>query len=105
MRRLAYSPRAQADLTAIVDYVADVTGDDVAAFRAVQKLDAQCKKLATLPGVLGHPRDDLGEGLRTFPFGSYEIVFRYRSNETLEVARIISGKRDIRALFRKPAGR
>ena len=104
MRRLAYSPRAQADLTDIVDYVAYITGDDVAAYNAAQKLDAQCKKLAALPGTLGHPRNDLGEGLRTFPFGSYEIVFQYTSDETLEIARIVSGKRDIRALFRKPSG-
>jgi toxin ParE1/3/4 len=105
MRRLDYSQRAQADLTAIVDYVAEITGDDGAAYNAVQKLDAQCKKLAALPGVLGHPRDDLGEGLRTFPFGSYAIVFRYGSGDTLEVARIVSAKRDMRALFRKTSGR
>jgi toxin ParE1/3/4 len=102
MRHLAYTEKAQADFIQIANYWTEVTDDDVAAFGVLQKLDAQCRKLAELPGLLGRPREDLGEGLRTFPSGSYVIVFKYLGDDVFEVARVVNARRDMRALFGKP---
>ena len=99
MRRLVYSPKAEIDLIDIVDYVADITGDDALAYGAARRLDEQCKRLASLPGTLGRSRPDLGEGLRTFPHLGYAIVFRYVGEDTFEVTRIVSGKRNLRILL------
>jgi toxin ParE1/3/4 len=48
---------------------------------------------------MGRPRDELASGLRSFPVGTY-IVFYRRAKVGIEVARILSGYRDIDALFR-----
>jgi len=100
MKRLSYTPQAEIDVFDIVEYTSKVIEDTDAAFDVGDALYDQCEKLASLPGTLGHPRADLGEGLRTFPFKSFVIVFRY-VGERLEVTRILHAKRDIDELFRR----
>lgn len=99
MRRLRYTPQAESDVFDIIDYMAATIGDDDAAFDIGERLYDQCEKLAILPGTLGRPRDELGEGLRTFPIDSYVIVFKYMGDDVVEVARVLHAKRDIHALF------
>ncbi|RYE54816.1 MAG: type II toxin-antitoxin system RelE/ParE family toxin [Rhizobiaceae bacterium] len=99
MRRLRYAPRAESDVNEIIEYTAGVIGDELGALDVGDKLYDQCERLAGLPGTLGRPRSDLGAGLRTFPFGSYVIVFNYVDDDVFEVVRVLHAKRDILALF------
>lgn len=101
MRQLRYTPRAESDVFEIVESAARTIDLD-AAFGIGDRLYDQCEKLAMLPGTLGRPRDDLGMGLRTFPFLSYVIVFQYLEENVLEVARILHSRRDLHALFGQP---
>lgn len=99
MKRLLYTPRAQSDIFDIIDYTAETIGDGDLAFDVGERIYDQCEKLAGLPGRLGRSREGLGQGLRSFPFGSYVIIFKYIGDDTFEVARVLHAKRDIDALF------
>jgi plasmid stabilization system protein ParE len=47
---------------------------------------------------MGRARNELRAGLRSHPYKSYEIFFRY-VGDTLEIANVIEGHRDIPAPF------
>ena len=49
--------------------------------------------------MMGHPRDDLAdETLRVWPIYNYLIIYR-PSRSPIEVIRVLSGYRDLVALF------
>jgi hypothetical protein len=56
----------------------------------VDALRQQCRRLASLPGTLGHPRPELRPDIRSFAFKNYVIFFRYEG-DTLEVVNILEG--------------
>lgn len=56
--------------------------------------------LAEMPGM-GRPRDDLAPGLRTFPLSAYLIIYREVTGG-IEVARVLSARRDYRRIFTDP---
>ena len=99
MRRLRYLAAARRDFAEIYAYIESRSESASTAERFVQRLRAQCRRLAELPGTLGHPRPDLRPGLRTFPLSGYLIVFRY-VGDVLEIVNIVEGHRDIEAIFR-----
>ena len=99
MRRLRYLAAARRDFAEIYAYVESHSGSAATARRFVQRLRAQCRHLATLPGTLGQQRPELGLGLRTFPRSGYLIVFRY-AGDVLEIVNIVESHRDIDAIFR-----
>ena len=93
--RVRFLPEARADLHQIWDYIAE---DDVeAATRLVDLVEEKCTLLARLPDV-GRVRDELAPGLRSFPVGKYAIFYR-RAKGGIEIVRVLSGWRDIPALF------
>jgi toxin ParE1/3/4 len=47
---------------------------------------------------MGRPRDELAVGLRSLPVGDY-LVFYRSGKDGIEVARILSGYRDLDAIF------
>ncbi len=96
MRQLVYLDRAKRDLTAIIDFIEDATGDIDTGYRVAERIKAQCRKLAELPSILGCSRPELGYDLRSFPLKNYLIFFRYRE-ESLEVVGIIGAQRDIKS--------
>ncbi|MDJ1169081.1 type II toxin-antitoxin system RelE/ParE family toxin [Roseofilum sp. BLCC_M154] len=53
--------------------------------------------MAQFPG-LGRRRDELCLGARSFPISNYLIFYR-ASAEGVEILRIVSGYRDLKALF------
>lgn len=93
MARLRFTTDASNDLEEIVEYVG--TRNPMAATRLVDRLEAECWRLARDPGI-GQPRPELGEGLRFFPVGNYLIFYRERSND-IQVVRVLHGARDYRA--------
>jgi toxin ParE1/3/4 len=95
MREARLSAQARADLEEVWLYI----GQDspVAADRFIDRILQACQKLAVAPRI-GRSHDDLGPVLRSLPVDKY-IVFYRPSKSGIEVARVLSGYRDIEALF------
>ena len=98
MRKQAYLSRsAETDLIEIWVYVAKDSVD--AADRLIAKIQRQCQVLADAPGA-GRRRDDVLPGIRSFPVGRYVLFYR-QADDGIEVARVLSGYRDLRRIFRR----
>jgi toxin ParE1/3/4 len=95
MKTVRLSAHARADLEDIWTYIAQDTS--AAADRFLDRIHRVCLRLASAPRI-GRPRDDLAAGLRSFPVGHYVIFYR-DSTAAIEVVRVLSGYRDIEALF------
>lgn len=98
MRRVVYLAAARRDLLAIFTYIHSQSGSLTAARQFVDRLRSQCRKIASLPGLLGRPRCELLPDLRSMPFLGYVIFFRYQ-NDFVEIIDILEGHRDIDAYF------
>ncbi len=95
---LAYSTRAELDLLEIADYISD---DSVrGAFDAVDRIDAAVRRLRDLPG-LGRTRDDIGRpDLRSIGVDDWLILYS-ADDETVTIARIVHGARDLTTLLKR----
>ena len=95
MSRVTRRPQAEADILEIWDFIAE---DSVAeADRWVDRLDAKFELWATQP-MMGRPRDELAQGLRSLTFGKY-VVFFEPMLEGIDVVRVLHGSRDLEADF------
>lgn len=95
IRQLQRTAQAEGDLFDIWSYIA--RDSPAAADRLLDRLDNRSRLLADEPD-LGTQREDLGPGLRSFPVGSYLIIYR-QQHESVEVVRYLHGRRDIRRLL------
>lgn len=86
---------AESDLAEIRHYIA--RDNPSAADRQIDRYFQTFHLLGRNPGM-GERRPELGEDLRTFSVGSYVIVFR-PAPEGAQIVRVVSGYRDIEALF------
>lgn len=94
MARLIISPTAKQDLSDIFDYIA--RDKPIAAANWVEKIEEKCKLIATVPDF-GELRSEYGIDVRSSVVGRYVIFYR-AIKDGIEVARVISGDRDIRSL-------
>ena len=88
-------PRARSDLAEIWDYIADDSEARADAF--IDTIDRKFQALAGRPNM-GRQRDELAEGLRSFPVGRYVIFYRVLP-DGIEVVRVLHGARDLDAVF------
>ncbi|MGD0662558.1 MAG: type II toxin-antitoxin system RelE/ParE family toxin [Syntrophorhabdales bacterium] len=88
-------PRAVADLAEIWDYISDDNEARADAF--IDLLDRKIQMLAARP-QMGRAREELAEGLRSFPVGRYVIFYR-STPKNIEIVRILHSARDLPALF------
>jgi toxin ParE1/3/4 len=95
-KKLIFSPRAEADLIDILEFIAK--DKPFAAVAFVEKLQEKCFLLASNPD-LGELRSDLAENLRCFSFKNYVIFYRSTQND-VEIIRVASGFQNIELLFR-----
>ncbi len=95
MPQVLKRPLAEADLDDIWWYIAQDNPD--AADRLLDKIEEQCQALAQFP-QMGINRDELMPALRSFPIGNY-LIFYFPIADGIEVIRVLSGMRDIDALF------
>lgn len=96
MAPFVVSGPAAGDLGDIHAWIAQ--DDPVAAARVIEELRSVMRRLADHPG-LGHVRDDLAdETLKVWPLHSYLVVYR-PDTRPLQIVRVLSGYRDIAALF------
>lgn len=82
-------PEAEADIQAIADYIAD--DSPAAARRWVDGMYERCRRLGEMPGM-GVARPEVRPDLRTFPSGSYLILYR-QIEDGVEIVRIVHGAR------------
>ena len=95
MARVRVSARAERDLEDGWLYIA--RDSPAAADRFLDKITRTCAKIADTPGM-GRERSELAENLHSFPVGTFVIFYRQES-EGIAVARVLSGYRDIDAIF------
>ena len=96
MKNLKLSALAESDLADIWFYIAQESPVDADKF--VDFIYDKCKTLAASPG-LGVERPELAPSIRSFPIGNY-VVFYRQVKAGIEIARVLSGKRDIPPLFK-----
>ena len=87
--------RAKSDLVEIWDYIADDSEARADAF--VDMIDQKLQTLASSPGM-GRARDEIAEGLRSFPVGRHVIFYRSIPGG-VEIVRVLHGSRDIDVLL------
>ena len=95
MSSIVLLPRAIGDLAEIWDYIADDSEARADAF--IDLLDGKIHTLARRPHM-GRAREELAEGLRSFPVGRY-IIFYRPMPKSIEIIRVLHGARDLHALF------
>jgi toxin ParE1/3/4 len=95
MSRCEFTDRAITDLEDIHDFVA--LDSPSAAARLVALIRERCFLLAENP-MMGRRRPEHGPNLRSFPVGNYIIFYRPADNG-VQILRVVSGSRDIDALF------
>jgi toxin ParE1/3/4 len=70
---------------------------------ALLAISSASEHLATLTGLLGRARPELRSDIRSTPFKSYLIFFRYLPSESdrdiLEVVNVVESHRDLIAYF------
>jgi toxin ParE1/3/4 len=95
MSRVTRRPEADDDLLEIAVYIGQ---DDLeASDRFIDQLTERFELLATQP-EMGRLRPELGPRIRSFPVGQY-VVFYEPTPDGIDVVRVLSGARDIDALF------
>jgi toxin ParE1/3/4 len=107
--QLVFRAAARRALAEIAAHIARESGNHAVAENFIERLISYCERFASLPGLLGRPRPELGRTYRSVPFGNYVIFLRY-ADETgprshLYVVHIIHGGRDVEALFRSDSGK
>jgi toxin ParE1/3/4 len=99
---LRFLDSARDDLVEIANYITAAAGED-AAVRFTGEIIGKCEHLATLTGLLGRARPELRPDIRSTPFKSYLIFFRYLPSEIdrniMEVVNVVEGHRDLIAYF------
>jgi len=90
-KRLILSRAAEADVDAIIDYIAGEAGTEI-AYRFAERIDAELAQLAEL-GHSGVSRESVSPGLRLTTIGVYCVYFRLSPDETL-IVRVLHGSRD-----------
>jgi len=88
-------PRAITDLTEIWNYISDDSEQRADGF--IDLLDRKINMLARRPNI-GRIRDELAEGLRSFPVDRY-IIFYCSIPKGIEIVRVLHGARDINTVF------
>ena len=72
MAVIVLQPRAKADLADIWEFIADDSDEQADAF--IDLIDQKFQLLAQQSGI-GRRRDELADGLRSFPVGRYVIFY------------------------------
>lgn len=89
---LRLTVQAQADFDRIGAYTMDMWGEDQAV-NYLTRLDQTFAALASTP-ALGKARDDLRQGLLSFPCNRHVIFFRRNRLGNVEILRILHERMD-----------
>ncbi len=95
MSRFQISAQAERDLEDIWAYIA--RDNEQAADTLIDEIIERFPKLANFP-EMGKKRDNLLEGLRSFPVKRYVIFYR-RRDQGVEIFRILNQARNVESKF------
>lgn len=95
MKRYKISVLAREDLINIWKYVSET--NEQAADKIIDSFMERFLLISEFP-QLGRERNELMEGMRSFPWKRY-IIFYSVKGETIEVFRVLHGARDIEEIF------
>jgi toxin ParE1/3/4 len=95
-RRLIWSQPADFDLLDIWSYLAEQASSDTAD-RQLRTIVTACERLAARP-LLGRPRNELVQGMRSIVVRPYLVFYRV-GDATVEIIRVLHGRRDLDAIF------
>jgi len=94
MGRVDKLPTARSDLIEIWQYIADDSPEN--ADRFLDTLEEKMSLLADNP-EMGKRREELAEGLRSFPVDNYMIYYRpHDQKEGIVVVRVLNATQDIK---------
>jgi toxin ParE1/3/4 len=97
MAEVRRSPRAEADLEAILDYL--LRTNPAAAERYTTDFDNKGQVLARFPEI-GHLRPEIAPNIRSTLVWPYVIFYRVEG-DIVQIIRILHGKRDLRRIMKK----
>ncbi len=95
MLRILKSPAAENDLNEIWWFIAQDNPDN--ADKLLDEIAETSSKLAQFKNM-GRNRDELHQGLRSFPVGRH-LIFYMPISGGIEIVRVLHGMMDIDALF------
>ncbi len=105
MRRLVLTAEAVDDLADIHTAIVEASDHIDVADRFIDEMEAQCLRIAELPGRIGRPRTKFGHDLRSPPHGNYLVFLRYRGEGILEIVTVVHAARDLDAYFDNTSGK
>jgi toxin ParE1/3/4 len=97
MKPYRLTKAADADLTAIFDYIA--ADSEAAAIEMIHSIRDVLGNLAEYPQI-GRPRGEFGRGLRSVIVGQYVIYYRVVAKQVV-VARVLHGAQHADRQFRR----
>ena len=95
MSNYSFSDEAVKDLNTICEYIAQ--NSPSAASKLFDAIRHKCKLVAGFPNM-GKSYEQLSPNLRGFNIEEY-IIFYYPREDGIDIARVISGYRDLESLF------
>lgn len=99
MPRVRLSAKADAELTAIGEYIAH--DNSIRAKKVVDEIRRRCGDLKTWP-LRGRKRPEFGPGVRSFVVGPFVVFYAIASVGDVEILRIIDGRRDLATVYFSP---
>ena len=96
---ISITEAAEQDLAEIVDYIAN--DNPTAALKLVENIEQNIFQLEDFPPIGATPKNRrlTRQGYRILIVDSYLVFYVLLDNETVEIRRIISGKRDYKFLL------
>ncbi|MCU0352733.1 MAG: type II toxin-antitoxin system RelE/ParE family toxin [Cytophagales bacterium] len=88
---------AKRDIAGIWSYLAEHAGEETAD-RMLTALTDRFETLADNPG-LGRPRDELQQGLRSFPQKPYVIFYDTDPDAGIRIGRVLHQRQDLDTVF------
>jgi toxin ParE1/3/4 len=98
MSQVRRARQAEADLRSISEHIARESGSRAVARNFLTQLDSKIESYSRQP-LMGDLGEDLGEGIRTFPFKKNYVVIYRPLDDGIDVLRVFHSARDYPQLF------
>lgn len=102
-RKTYFLKSAETDFIEIAWSIAERSGSAEIGETFAAQLRVRCERFASLGGILGSARPELGQGTRSTSHKGYIIFFRY-TDDAVEIINILHASRDAIAYFTDDTG-